>query len=100
MLVVESVVNIFGAQDIFADAIAFTDMVFGPASMNTRLGPAFVELLIFRAAWIPVVIQEDVCTHANQTAILHSVTMDQRELQIELVIQAIPTGKIDPIRAA
>lgn len=91
MLVVKAVVNVFGAQDIFAEAIAFSDTVFGPASMDMLLEPASVKLLILRTAKITVVIQQDVCTHVNQTVILHFVTMDHRELQIELGSQAICT---------
>jgi hypothetical protein len=68
--------------------------------MDMLLEPASVKLLILRTAKITAVIQQDVCTHVNQTVILHFVTMDHRELHIELRSQAICTREVNLIRAA
>jgi hypothetical protein len=64
--------------------------------MDMLLEPASVKLLILRTAKITAVIQQDVCTHVNQTVILHFVTMDHRELGS----QAICTREVNLIRAA
>ena len=46
MLVIKAVANVFGVQEIFAETITFSDMVFGPASIEMLLEPAFIKVLI------------------------------------------------------